>query len=97
LTEHPCAGRWQDAEQLDVAQGAFGLTNTERDWIGALVEGRALWLMGSWRAVVQHHLAAAERVLVDTDQRMRAWRPRRTWVAARRPGAAARGEVRCHA
>jgi type IV secretory pathway VirB4 component len=62
----------QDAEQLEVAQAAFGLTNTEREWIGTLVEGRALWLMGSWRAVVQHHLAAAERGLVDTDQRMRA-------------------------
>lgn len=60
----------QDAEQLDIAQHAFGLTGTERDWIGSLVPGRALWLLDGHRAVVQHHLASAERELVDTDQRM---------------------------
>jgi len=63
----------QDPEQLDHAQQAFGLTATERSWVGALVKGRALWLIGGQRAIVQHHLAAAanERQLVDTDQRMR--------------------------
>lgn len=61
----------QDAEQLEVAQRAFGLTDTERTWIGTLAKGRALWLLGGQRAVVQHYLAASERPLVDTDQRMR--------------------------
>jgi type IV secretory pathway VirB4 component len=61
----------QDPEQLDHAQRAFGLTATERTWIGSLVKGRALWLVGGQRAVVQHHLAAHEHPLVDTDQRMR--------------------------
>jgi type IV secretory pathway VirB4 component len=61
----------QDPEQLDLAQRAFGLTSTERDWIGSLARGRALWLVGGRRAVVQHHLASHERDgLVDTDQRM---------------------------
>jgi type IV secretory pathway VirB4 component len=62
----------QDPEQLGHAQRAFGLTSTERSWVGQLVKGRALWLIGGQRALVQHHLAAAERPLVDTDQRMRA-------------------------
>jgi type IV secretory pathway VirB4 component len=61
----------QDPEQLGPAQQAFGLTDTERHWIGSLVKGRALWLIGGQRAVVQHHLADSERPLVDTDQRMR--------------------------
>lgn len=60
----------QDAEQLDVAQRAFGLTGVERDWIGSLVAGRALWLLGGRRAVVQHYLSESERDLVNTDQRM---------------------------
>jgi len=63
----------QDAEQLDVARRAFGLTETEREWVGSLARGRALWLVGGRRAVVQHHLASHEHDdgLVDTDQRMR--------------------------
>jgi hypothetical protein len=67
----------QDAEQLDVAQHAFGLSDTERRWAGSLVKGRALWLAGGRRAVVQHHLAlsGSERELVDTDQRMQSARP----------------------
>ena len=39
--------------QLDDAQRAFGLTDTERSWIGSLVKARALWLVGGQRAVVQ--------------------------------------------
>jgi hypothetical protein len=68
----------QDAEQLAVAQRAFGLTDTERGWVGSLVKGRALWLIGGHRAVVQHHLAESESEhrLVDTDQRMRRPGPR---------------------
>jgi type IV secretory pathway VirB4 component len=61
----------QAQDQLDAAQKALGLTDRERSWVGQLAKGRALWLLGEHRAVVQHHLAAAERELVDTDQRMR--------------------------
>jgi len=61
----------QDPEQLSPAQQAFGLTDTERTWIGSLARGRALWLLGGHRAVVQHHLAEHEKPLVDTDFRMR--------------------------
>lgn len=61
----------QDPEQLDIAQRAFGLSTTERQWVGSLVKGRALWLVGGHRSVAQHHLAESERQLVDTDQRMR--------------------------
>jgi type IV secretory pathway VirB4 component len=61
----------QDPEQLDIAQRTFGLTTTERQWIGSLVRGRALWIVGGHRAVVQHHLSDDERSMVDTDQRLR--------------------------
>ncbi|MGH9213037.1 MAG: hypothetical protein ACRD2C_20555 [Acidimicrobiales bacterium] len=62
----------QDPEQLDAAQRAFGLTNTERHWVGSLVRGRALWIVGGHRSVVQHHLVeGTEALMVDTDQRLR--------------------------
>lgn len=61
----------QAQDQLDAAQKALGLTARERHWVGQLAKGRALWLIGEHRAVVQHCLGAAERDLVDTDQRMR--------------------------
>lgn len=62
----------QHADQLDAAQDAFGLSDVERGWVGSLAKGRALWLLGGQRAVVQHVLADSERALVDTDRRMRA-------------------------
>jgi hypothetical protein len=61
----------QAPDQLAAAQQAFGLTDRERIWVGQLAKGRALWLLGEHRALVQHHLAPSERPLVDTDQRMR--------------------------
>jgi len=61
----------QAQDQLDAAQKALGLTGRERHWVGQLAHGRALWLLGEHRAIVQHHLGASERDLVDTDQRMR--------------------------
>ena len=60
----------QDPQQLDTARRTFGLSETERTWIGALVKGRALWLVGGRRAVVEPCLTEPERLLVDTDQRM---------------------------
>lgn len=61
----------QAQDQLDADQKALGLTDRERTWVGQLAKGRALWLLGEHRAVVQHRLADSERGLVDTDQRMR--------------------------
>lgn len=81
----------QHPDQLDVAQKTWALSQTERDWVGSLPEGRALWLLGGRRAVVQHILADSERALVDTDQRMRdepATEPR----AGAQPEAAAEAE-----
>jgi hypothetical protein len=60
-----------DPGQIPPAQRAFGLSDRETAWAGQLAPGRALWLIGDHRALVQHHLAATERHLVDTDQRMR--------------------------
>ena len=61
----------QAHDQLDATQKALGLTQRERTWVGQLAKGRALWLLGEHRAIVQHHLAASEIDLVDTDGRMR--------------------------
>ena len=61
----------QAHDQLDATQRALGLTRRERSWVGRLGKGWALWLVGGHRAVVQHHLAASEMALVDTDGRMR--------------------------
>ncbi|HYZ97925.1 MAG TPA: hypothetical protein VE575_04180 [Acidimicrobiales bacterium] len=62
----------QHPDQLDGTERAFGLTGPERGWVGSALKGRALWLIGGQRALVQHLLADSERLLVDTDQRMRA-------------------------
>ena len=48
----------------------FGLTDIEADLVTRLPAFRALWLVGRNAAVVDHVLAAGERDLVDTDQRM---------------------------
>jgi type IV secretory pathway VirB4 component len=60
----------QAPDQADLASRLFGLTPPERDVLTALVPGRALWLCGSSRTVVQHHLGPGEAELCDTDQRM---------------------------
>jgi type IV secretory pathway VirB4 component len=60
----------QSADQADLAARLFGLTTPERHLVAALVPGRALWLLGGHRAVVQHDLAPAEAELCNTDQRM---------------------------
>ena len=60
----------QAPDQLAAAAAAFGLTGPERDIVGQLARGRALWKVAGRTAVVQHMLSAAEAALADTDARM---------------------------
>lgn len=60
----------QAPDQLDLAARTFGLTETERDIVGHLVRGRALWRVGGRSAVVHHLMSEAETLLTDTDARM---------------------------
>ena len=60
----------QAPDQLDAAERAFGLTEPERQIVGQLGRGRALWKVGGRTAVVQHILGSREIELVDTDSRM---------------------------
>lgn len=62
----------QPPEQVAVAADLFDLTERQRDWLGQLVRGRALWQLGSRHSAVVHTvLTDSERTLFDTDQRMR--------------------------
>jgi type IV secretory pathway VirB4 component len=61
----------QAADQLGATADALGLTEPERQLVGRLTRGRALWKLGAEAAVVQHVIAPAEGDLVDTDARMR--------------------------
>ena len=49
----------------------LGLTETERDVVGRLGRGAALWRVGAARSVVRHAVAPEERGFVDTDAAMR--------------------------
>ena len=60
----------QPPEQIPAAAELFDLTERERQWLGQLVPGRAIWHIGQRSAVVQVQLTANERQLFDTDQRM---------------------------
>ena len=60
----------QAPDQLDAAAASFGLTEPERQIVGQLTRGRALWKVGGRTAVVHHILARAEPRLCDTDARM---------------------------
>jgi type IV secretory pathway VirB4 component len=54
------------------ALGAMlGLTDTERDVVGRLGRGAALWRVGAARSIVRHAVGPAEAVFVDTDAAMR--------------------------
>lgn len=62
----------QPPEQVAAAADLFDLTERQRDWLGQLVRGRALWQLGANRTAVVHTvLSPAERALFDTDERMR--------------------------
>lgn len=60
----------QPPEQVAAAAELFDLTERERQWLGQLVPGRAIWHVGGRSAVVQTILTARERALFDTDQAM---------------------------
>ncbi len=60
----------QAPDQLEAAERAFGLTEPERQIVGQLGRGRALWKVGGRTAVVQHVLGSRELELIDTDSRM---------------------------
>jgi type IV secretory pathway VirB4 component len=61
----------QPPEQVAAAAEMFDLTEREQQWLGQLVQGRAIWRIGTRSAVVQTVLTAHERSLFDTDQRIR--------------------------
>jgi type IV secretory pathway VirB4 component len=48
----------------------LGLSETERELLPRLGQGRGLWKIGERSAVVQHRLSPAELALVDSDQAM---------------------------
>ena len=60
----------QPPEQVTAAAELFDLTERERDWLGQLVQGRAMWRIGARSAVVHTVLTGNERRLFDTDQTM---------------------------
>ena len=60
----------QPPEQIAAAAELFDLTERERQWLGQLVPGRAIWRIGARSAVVQTILAGNEHALFNTDQAM---------------------------
>jgi len=60
----------QPPEQVAAAAELFDLTERERQWLGQLVPGRAIWHIGSRSAVVQTILTPNELALFDTDAAM---------------------------
>jgi type IV secretory pathway VirB4 component len=60
----------QPAGEVESAGELLGLTSTEADLLPQLGRGVALWKVGGRSFLVEHHLAAAERPLVDTDATM---------------------------
>ena len=62
----------QPPDQVSAAADLFALSERERDWIGQLVRGRALWRLQRRGAVVATVLTHNERRLADTDGAMRA-------------------------
>ena len=61
----------QAPDQLAVSGDALGLTPAEREVVGRLARGRALWHVGAEVAVVQHVMSPAEVAMFDTDAGMR--------------------------
>jgi type IV secretory pathway VirB4 component len=60
----------QPPEQVAAAAEMFDLSERERGWLGQLVQGRAIWQVGSRSAVVHTILGPGEKSLFDTDQAM---------------------------
>jgi hypothetical protein len=60
----------QPPGEVESAGSLLGLTSTEADLLPQLGRGVALWKVGRRSFLVEHHLAATERPLVDTDATM---------------------------
>jgi hypothetical protein len=60
----------QPPGEVEAAGGLLGLTSTEADLLPQLGRGVALWKVGQRSFLVEHHLAHAERALVDTNAAM---------------------------
>jgi type IV secretory pathway VirB4 component len=60
----------QPPEQVEAAAELLDLTERERDWLGQLVPGRAIWRLGARPAVVHTVLTPAELELFGTDAAM---------------------------
>lgn len=61
----------QPPEQVDEAARLFDLSEREREWLGSLEKGRAIWKIGARSALVQTILHPNEQALFDTDAAMR--------------------------
>jgi type IV secretory pathway VirB4 component len=60
----------QPPEQIPAAVEMFDLSEREQEWLGQLLQGRAIWKIGARSAVVQTVLSGNESRLFDTDQKM---------------------------
>ncbi len=60
----------QPPGEVGRARSVLGLSSTEVELVSQLHRGVALWKVGSRSFLVQHLLAPAEHVIVDTDGRM---------------------------
>jgi type IV secretory pathway VirB4 component len=61
----------QPPSEADALASLLGLTSTERDVVGRLGRGAALWRVGAARSIVRHAVGPAELGFVDTDAAMR--------------------------
>ena len=60
----------QPPEQVAAAVDMFDLSEREQEWLGTLVQGRAIWRVGARSAIVHCTLTANERKIFDTDAGM---------------------------
>ena len=60
----------QHAQEIPLTTDALGLSETERDLIGSLEQGVALWRAGGRSFEIRHLLSDLEWDLIDTDQAM---------------------------
>jgi hypothetical protein len=60
----------QHAQEIPLTTDALGLSETERELIGSLEQGVALWRAGGRSFEIRHLLSDLEWELIDTDQAM---------------------------
>jgi hypothetical protein len=61
----------QAPSEADITRHLLGLTLAERDLVGRLPRGVALWKVADRSFLVEHHVGRREAELVDTDAGMR--------------------------